>query len=57
VRAKITEVKDSMVQRIHDTDQRVHDNAWKLMGTAAQMAFAAGLLVATRRSDRHPAGR
>jgi ElaB/YqjD/DUF883 family membrane-anchored ribosome-binding protein len=51
VRAKVSELKGALVDRVHDTDQRVHDNAWKLIGTAALIAFAAGLLIAgTNRS-------
>jgi ElaB/YqjD/DUF883 family membrane-anchored ribosome-binding protein len=54
VRAKVSELKNALVHRVHETDQRVHDNAWKLIGTAALIAFAAGLLIAA--SDRRARG-
>ena len=47
-RTKVTELKDTLVERVHSADQQVHDNAWKTVGTAAAVAFVAGLLVAKR---------
>lgn len=57
VRAKVSEVKEAFVDRVHETDQRVHDNAWKLIGTAALIAFAAGLLIAGTNRAAGPAAR
>jgi ElaB/YqjD/DUF883 family membrane-anchored ribosome-binding protein len=45
-RTKVAAVKEGLVQRVQATDRNVHDNAWKLIGTAALIAFAAGLLIA-----------
>src|ERR1043166_5575511 len=47
-RTKVTELKDTLTERVHAADQQMHDNAWKAVGIAAGVAFIAGLVVARR---------
>ena len=47
-RTKVSELKDSLVERVQTTDQQLHDNAWKSVGAAAAIAFVAGILVGRR---------
>lgn len=47
-RTRVTELKDTLTERVSAADQQVHDNAWKAVGIAAGVAFLAGLVVARR---------
>ena len=47
-RTKVSELKESLVERVQGADRQVHDNAWKSVGAAAGIAFVAGLLVGRR---------
>jgi ElaB/YqjD/DUF883 family membrane-anchored ribosome-binding protein len=48
-RAKATELKDALVHSVQTADRKVHENAWTSIGTAAFVAFLAGMLIGSRR--------
>ena len=49
-------VSDKTRRAVRQTDYYVHDNAWKMLGIAAGLAFVAGYFLSTRNQEGIAAG-
>lgn len=59
-RANVSSAKSAVANKtrraIRQTDYYVHDNAWKMLGIAAGIAFVAGYFLSTRNQEGIAAG-
>ena len=49
-------VSDKTKRAVRSTDYFVHDNAWKMMGVVAGLAFVAGYFISTKNQEGISAG-
>jgi len=49
-------VSDKTKRAVRSTDYFVHDNAWKMMGVVAGLAFVAGYFISTKNQEGIAAG-